>query len=103
MSLRTKTVLHGNIPWTYNIFRATPKKFLCQSLMKSKNCESITQTLRGFAATRRWWKEKTGQDFDPCPKAIEHNWVDISNMETPADQIHSVCNMCGEHKTERRQ
>lgn len=101
MAVRTRTIQRGDTEWTYRIFRATPKKWLCQTAMKSGDTEALWQTMKGAAATRRWWQEKTGQDFDPCPAGLEHIWRPYGD-QGPKRLMVTICAKCGEQKTERR-
>lgn len=102
-ALRTKTIIKGDTTWTYQIFKATPKKWLCQTSMEGGDCNALWQTLKGGAATRLWWKEKTGQDFYGfCPKGDDHNWQDVTELSDPPDSRKIMCVKCGEPKTERR-
>lgn len=92
MALKQKTIVRGDTKWTYHIHRATPKKYLCQTNMKSPSGGALWQSLKGTAATVRWWKEKTGQVIDACPereRLAEHHWH------------QGVCLHCGRMKAHR--
>ena len=97
-ALRSRKVTRGQWTYRYSIFPGTGKRYLCQSFMlNDKGTEALWQSLKTAAATRRWWAQKTGQDFDPCPKRGEHLWRPFGDQGPPHLMV-TTCMKCGEER-----